>query len=102
MSDIDEVLGIMFGVFLGVIPVIALGILGVNLTINFVNYFLDKSVCAVYVENKQVYDGKCHFVGIHSIGENGNTKELTIYQDKCGLKPLKRYVSENIKVINND
>ena len=63
-----------------------------------IKYKLDKSECNVYVDNNLVYSGRSHFVSIDSIGENGNTKSLTIHKDVLCLKPDAHYVSENIKV----
>ena len=65
---------------------------------NYVGYKLDTSECNVYVDNNLVYSGRSHFIDIGSIGENGNTKNLTIHKDILCLKPVAHYVSENIKV----
>lgn len=47
-----------------------------------------------------VYDDRCHFINIHSIGENGNTKLLTIYKDIILFRPKAKYLHENIKISN--
>lgn len=73
-------------------------ILGLYSTFNYADYKLDKSECNVYVDNNLVYSGRSHFISIDSIGENGNTKSLTIHKDILCLKPDAHYVSENIKV----
>lgn len=73
-------------------------IFGSYSAINYAEYKLDKSECNVYVDNNLVYSGRSHFVSISSIGENGNTKSLTIHKDVLCLKPDAHYVSENIKV----
>lgn len=73
---------------------------GIIILVNTVDYSLDKSKCDVFVNNSQVYSGACHFVDISSIGENGNSKRVTIYKDIPCMQPLKVYVSENIEVKN--
>ena len=60
------------------------------------NYFLDESYCTLFIDNKQVYEGRCHYVDINSIGENGNTKQVVIYKDAFLFKPIKKFVSENV------
>ena len=91
--------GFLLSLIIGLIIIIGL-VCGIG---NYVSYKLDKSECQVYVENKIVYEGRCHFVTVNSIGENGNTKHLTVYKDILGLKPLKHYVNNDIKVkeVNN-
>lgn len=73
-------------------------IFGLYSAFNYTDYKLDKSECNVYVDNNLVYSGRSHFISIDSIGENGNTKSLTIHKDVLCLKPDAHYVSENIKV----
>lgn len=73
-------------------------IFGIYSVINYADYKLDTSECNVYVDNNLVYSGRSHFIDIGSIGENGNTKNLTIHKDILCLKPVAHYVSENIKV----
>lgn len=84
-------------VMLVFIVVIGLGF-GLYSVANYADYKLDTSECNVYVDNNLVYSGRSHFVDIGSIGENGNTKNLTIHKDVLCLKPVAHYVSENIKV----
>lgn len=93
----DELLEIICGIVL-IIFVGAFALFGLYAGGNGVFYLLDKSMCAVTVDNKQVYNDRCHFVNISSIGENGNTKHLTIYKDIFCLKPKAHYISENIVV----
>lgn len=73
-------------------------IFGLYSVVNYADYKLDISECNVYVDNNLVYSGRSHFIDIGSIGENGNTKNLTIHKDVFCLKPVAHYVSENIKV----
>ena len=61
-------------------------------------YILNKSQCEVLVENKPVYSGRCHFVDVESIGENGNTKKLHIYKDVFKMKTVKTIINNDIKV----
>ena len=70
-------------------------------TINGISYLLDKSECVVTVAGKVVYNGRCHFISVHSIGENGNSKVLTIYNDIFGFKPKARYINQDIEVTND-
>ena len=88
----------LFGfLIIGLITVVIL-VFGTMIGINGFGYLNDKSICDVYVDNQRVYNDRCHFISIHSIGENGFTKQLTIYKDIFGFKPLKKYVSEDIVV----
>lgn len=100
MDDIIE--GVCL--FVTLFTVAVLIIFGIIFVINGGSYLLDQSMCIAYVEDQQVYQGRCHFLSLSSIGENGNSKKLIIYKDKLGLKPLKKYVNENIKVqdVEND
>lgn len=84
-----------------IITIAILILFGGIIMVNGCNYLLDQSMCTAYVENQQVYQGRCHFLSISSIGENGNSKRLTIYKDKFGLKPVLKYVNENIKIQEN-
>ena len=61
-------------------------------------YRLDQSYCTAKVNNEVVYNGRCHYLGIESIGENGNTKHLTIYGNKWKSRPVKQFVNNNITV----
>lgn len=69
---------------------------GLIAAVSLTNYFLDESYCTLFIDNKQVYEGRCHYVDINSIGENGNTKEVVIYKDAFLFKPIKKFVSENV------
>lgn len=83
-----------------ILSCVIIGIIGLifslQIFINGFGYIFDKSICDVYVDEKQVYNDRCHFINMSSIGENGNTKRLTIYSDIFGFKPIKTYVSDNI------
>lgn len=72
--------------------------------VNYINYCLDNSYCSLYVENKKVYEGRCHYLQIDSIGENGNSKKVIIYKDAVKLQPKKKFISENVLLrgIEND
>lgn len=61
-------------------------------------YRLDQSYCTAKVNNQVVYSGRCHYLDIESIGENGNTKHLTIYGNKWKSRPVKQFVNNNITV----
>lgn len=64
----------------------------------YICYQLDKSLCSLYIDDKNIYSDRCHFLDISSIGENGNTKEVIIYKDILKLQPVKKYVSNNVVV----
>jgi len=83
-----------------VIMVIISGLicLGMCIGLNNINYLLDKSMCKAFVNDQLVYDGRCHFIDVNSIGENGNTKKLIIYKDRGGIIPKAIYIHNNIKV----
>ena len=65
---------------------------------DYVAYWLNKAECNLYVEEKFVWSGRCHFIDINSIGENGNTKEVIVYEDVIKFRPIKKYVDNDIKV----
>ena len=73
-------------------------LLGLYAGANSIFYLFDKSICLVTVDNKQVYNDRCHFIDISSVGANGNTKHLIIYKDIFCLKPKAHYITENIVV----
>lgn len=97
MDFIKAVNAFLSPLIIGLIEVAILGF-GTIIGVNGFGYLNDKSICDVYVDNQRVYNDRCHFISIHSIGENGFTKQLTIYKDIFGFKPLKKYVSEDIVV----
>lgn len=74
------------------------------LGVNYINYCLDDSYCSLYIENKKVYEGRCHYLQVDSIGENGNSKKVIIYKDAAKLQPKKKFISENVLLrgIEND
>lgn len=101
MNDFLEFIanGLVVIVMIILVFMIAIGtIFGIYSVVNYADYKLDTSECNVYVDNNLVYSGRSHFISIDSIGENGNTKSLTIHKDVFCLKPDAHYVSENIKV----
>lgn len=65
---------------------------------NWADYRLDQSYCTAKVNNEVVYNGRCHYLDIESIGENGNTKHLTVYSNKWKSRPVKQFVNNNITV----
>lgn len=93
----DELLEAIFFV-IAILLFLMLVVFGIVLGINGCNYFLDKSMCNAYVADDLVYQGRCHFLSINSIGENGTTKKLIIYKDKVGLKPAKVFINDDIKI----
>lgn len=94
---VNGLIAIVVVILLFIITIVGF-IFGSYSALNYAEYKLDKSECNVYVDNNLVYSGRSHFVSISSIGENGNTKSLTIHKDVLCLKPDAHYVSENIKV----
>ena len=95
-----EILGIFCIIFLSIIFLAGLCFFGYA-TINGTFYLLDKSECVATVAGNVVYNGRCHFISVYSIGENGNSKVLTIYNDIFGFKPKARYVNQDIEVSND-
>lgn len=103
-DDILEFLKVLFiGILIIIIIMFAIFVSCVLIWVacNGIDYRLDKSVCNAYVENQQVYSGRCHFIDISSIGENGNTKKMTIFKDIYGLKPDRVYVNNDIRIEND-
>lgn len=97
IKDFLTILLIIFISLFGIIGVLFL----LLLTGNGMGYLLDKSECVAIVAGNVVYDGRCHFISIRSIGENGNSKILTIYNDIWGFKPKAQYVNQDIEVTND-
>ena len=64
--------------------------------INCIDYYLDDSYCSLYIENEKIYEGRCHYLQVGSIGENGNSKQVTIYKDAAKLRPDKKFISESV------
>jgi hypothetical protein len=97
MDFIEDATTFFGFLIIGLIVAAILGF-GTMIGVNGFGYLNDKSICDVYVDNQRVYNDRCHFISIHSIGENGFTKQLTIYKDIFCFRPLKKYISENIVV----
>lgn len=102
--DFEDITGFL-GAAIWVLSLGIIGLLGLLTFIIFImfigiytDYKLDQSYCTVKVNNEVVYNGRCHYLGIESIGENGNTKHLTIYGDKWKSRPVKQFVNNNITV----
>lgn len=101
MDDLKDFLKIVFCVIIGG----TLILLGMMVFLAFIvlagtwaNYRLDQSYCTAKVNNQVVYNGRCHYLDIESIGENGNTKHLTVYGNKWKSRPVKQFVNNNITV----
>ena len=95
MDFITNILIIIFTIITFLIFIICVPT-GFIAAVNLTNYFLDESYCTLFIDNKQVYEGRCHYVDINSIGENGNTKQVVIYKDAFLFKPIKKFVSDNV------
>ena len=91
MSDTDDIIPMILTIFL------IIGIIGFY-GAGFFASKIDHSTCVATVDNNEVYRGKCHFLSVESVGENGNTKKLTIYDGVLLIIPYKIYVSDNIIV----
>ena len=89
MSDTDNVISMILTIFL------IMGIIGFY-GAGFFASKIDHSTCVATVDNNEVYRGKCHFLSVQSVGENGNTKKLEIYDGVLLIIPYKVYVSDNI------
>lgn len=81
-------------VLLSIIIFLVLIILGGN----WADYRLDQSYCTAKVNNEVIYNGRCHYLDIESIGENGDTKHLTVYSNKWKTRSVKQFVNNNITV----
>lgn len=101
MDDLKDFLKIVFCVIIGG-TLILLGMMVflafIVLAETWANYRLDQSYCTAKVNNQVVYNGRCHYLDIESIGENGNTKHLTVYGNKWKSRPVKQFVNNNITV----
>ena len=91
MSDTDNVISTILTIFL------IMGIIGFY-GAGFFASKIDHSTCVATVDSNEVYRGKCHFLSVQSVGENGNTKKLEIYDGVLLIIPYKVYVSDNIIV----
>lgn len=101
MDDLKDFLKTVFCVIIGG----TLILFGMMVFLTFIvlagtwaDYRLDQSYCTAKVNNQAVYNGRCHYLDIESIGENGNTKHLTIYGNKWKTRPVKQFVNNNITV----
>lgn len=63
-----------------------------------IGYHFNKSTCSVYINNREVYSGYCHFVKVRPLGELGTSKEVTIYKDVNCWYPKQIYVSDQVEV----
>lgn len=97
MDTLFDIIKGLFFIFFTLIIILFL-ILSLCCSVTYFDSILDKSLCSLYIDDKNVYSGRCHFLSISSIGENGNTKEAVIYKDVLKLQPLKKYVSNNVAV----
>lgn len=101
MDDIKDFFGMVFYVTGGGI-LILLGIMIFSafmvLAGTWVDDRSDQSYCTAKVNNQVVYNGRCHYLDIESIGKNGNTKHLTTYGDKWKSRPVKQFINNNITV----
>lgn len=61
-------------------------------------FALNKSNCEVFVNNKTVYEGPAKYVEVSSIGENGNTKVVSLHKGFLGFITYKQYVSNSVEV----
>lgn len=101
MNEIKDFFKMMFCItigsiliFLGIMIFLGLIILGGD----WADYRLDQSYCTAKVNNEVVYNGRCYYLDIESIGENGNTKHLTVYGNKWKTRPVKQFVNNNITI----
>ena len=101
MDDLKDFLRTVFRVttggtliLLGIMIFLAL----IELAGTWADYRLDQSYCTAKVNNQVVYNGRCHYLDIESIGENDNTKHLTIYGNKWKSRPVKQFINNNITV----
>ena len=94
MDEFLEGVGIVIGIIAGVCAITIAFIIFILGLI----FFTNTGDCTVYVDNQQVYSGACKYVGVSSIGENGNTKIVSLNNGFLALFTYKRYISNNVKV----
>ena len=101
MDDLKDFLKTVFFVIITCVLVVLSTIIFLvlmRLGGNWADYRLDQSYCTAKVNNQVVYNGRCYYLDIESIGENGNTKHLTIYSNKWKSRPVKQFINNNITV----
>lgn len=104
LEDLMEVVKKIIYMATVITTVFITAVIGAGLVIGFANlvdYYLDQSSCEVYVDDALVYSGRTHYINVLSIGENGNSKQLTIHKDRTKLITKETYIDENIKVTNS-
>lgn len=97
LNNIIDFIKIILMVF-GIILILIFGIFFLYCGIALIDSYVNKTICKVYVENKLVHTGYCHYITIHSIGENGNTKHVSIYKDKILLKPILNFINNDVRI----
>ena len=96
------------GVVFSIITAAIIFILGCAIIFVTADYYLSESYCTAYVDNKEVYTGRCHFLEIDSIGENGNTLSQTCEKYKrevrnCYRSQIDDYFYEVLRwCLNNE
>ena len=63
-----------------------------------IQYHFNQSTCSVWVDDRMVYNGKCHYVDVEPVGEYGNSKRVAIYNDKRKWHQQQKYISENVQI----
>lgn len=96
----DTIMEWLKGILIGIVAIFILGtvIIGIYCACMLFDYNFDKTNCNLYVDNKLVYTGRTALVHVDSIGENGNTKKVTVSKDKYGLYNDKVYISNNVRL----
>lgn len=64
----------------------------------YFSYKMNKSECNLFIAKESVYKGRCHFIGIHPVSENANTKHVIIYKDIFRLKPVREFLNDDVEV----
>ena len=98
IKTIFAAIATMIIVILAAVFIIAGLIFSLYTTFEFADYIFDNTQCSVYVEDKLEYSGRCHYISISSIGENGFTKDVTIYKDVLNLRVEKHIVNDDIRI----
>lgn len=63
-----------------------------------IGYHFNKSTCSVWIDSKEVYSGKCHYVTVEPVGEYGKSKRVRIYKDMNLWHLQQEYISENVEM----
>lgn len=85
-------------IFLIVLVLFGLVLVSLPWTLEPIAFHFNKSECSVWVNYNMVYNGYCHFVDVTPVGEYGNSKRVSIYNDVRKWHQVKKYISEDVEI----